>query len=197
MTIRFPLAVLALLFLAAPGVAGNKLVAQGRPVAVAKSALTVTPAREWNKLGARPGRDAETWTLDGDALNDLTFYGGIEHDKALFREVSKKRKPLPRFQSTMLLTDVPALLENSYRIALDTPLMTIDSVEPTIFAETRGVLFRYTFTRQDEEVVRSGEARAAIIAGRLYMITFEAPKTYFFPRDVDSFRSLAATAKLG
>lgn len=189
--------VAAALLIATPVVAGNKLIVQGQPVAVAKSPLTVTPDREWNKLGARPGRDAETWTLDGDGLNDLTFYGAVENDKTLFREVGKKNKPLPRFKSTMLLTDIPTLFENSYRIALDTPLMTIDSVEPATFAGSKGVRFRYTFTRQNEEVRRSGEAHAAIIGGRLYMMTFEAPITYFFARDVDSYRAMAATARLG
>lgn len=192
-----PLSLVAALLLATPVLAGNKLIVQGQPIAVAKSQLTVTPDREWNKLGARPGRDAETWTLDGDALNDLTFYGGVENGKTLFREVAKKTRPLPRFQSTMLLTDIPSLFENSYRIALDTPLMTIDSVEPTMFAGAKGVRFRYTFTRQNEEVRRSGEAQGAVIGGKLYMISFEAPTTHFFARDVGSFRTLAASAKLG
>ena len=47
---------------ASPALAGNSLVAQGRSVAVAKSPMTVAPDREWNKMGARPGRNSETWT---------------------------------------------------------------------------------------------------------------------------------------
>ncbi len=54
-------------------------------VAVAKSGLTVNPDREWNKMGARSGRNSETWTIDGDGLNDVTFYGGIANDSTLFR----------------------------------------------------------------------------------------------------------------
>src|SRR3546814_5965886 len=34
-------------------------------VKVAKSAMKVTPARGWNSLSIRPGKKAETWTLDG------------------------------------------------------------------------------------------------------------------------------------
>lgn len=180
---------------AVPAFAGNVLIAASKSVTVAKSALSVTPASEWNKLGARPGRNSESWTLDGDGLNDLTFYGGINTNTTLFREVSKKTKPLPRFSSTMLLTDVPALLENSYRIALDTPLMTIDSIEPITFAGSKGVRFTYSFTQQDN-VKRKGEATAAIVNGRLFMISFEAPTILYFDRDISRYRALVATARI-
>ena len=130
--LRFALIAPALaLAFATPVLAGNSLVVAGTPVAVAKSGLTVTPPAEWNRLGARRGRNAETWTLDGDTLNNLTFYGGIIDGQPIFREISKKAKPLPRFAATMLASDLPALFEQSYRIALDTALMEIEKVEPT------------------------------------------------------------------
>ncbi|MDF0489517.1 hypothetical protein PX554_15375 [Sphingomonas sp. H39-1-10] len=191
------LALTALLLSGAPAHAGNTLIAKAQAVAVAKSALTITPDREWNKMGARPGRNSETWTLDGDGLNDVTFYGGIETDRTLFREVNRRVKPLPRFSATMLLTDIPALLENSYLIALATPLMTIESVAPCTFAGAKGVTFTYRFTRPDEEVRRKGEGYAAIIAGKLYMATFEAPDIYYYDRDIAGFRALAASARIG
>lgn len=181
----------------APARAGNTLIAGGQPVSVAKSALTVTPSREWNRMGARPGRNSETWTLDGDGLNDVTFYGGIENDRTLFREINKHAKPLPRFSASMLLTDIPALLENSYRIALDTPLMTIDTVMPCTFVGAKGINFTYTFTRPDEEVRRKGEGYAAIVAGRLYMVTFEAPDIYYYDRDLAAYRAIVASARIG
>lgn len=190
------LAVAALIAVDTPAQAGNKLIVPGQAVAVAKSALTISPDREWNKMAARPGRNSETWTLDGDQLNDVTFYGGVVSDQTLFREVNKRVKPLPRFSSTMLLTDIPALLENSYRIALATPLMTIDSVAPGAFAGAKGVRFTYTFTLPDEEVRRKGEGVAAIIGGKLYMATFEAPEIYYYDRDIASYRAIVASARI-
>ncbi|MEG3124749.1 hypothetical protein [Sphingomonas sp. GB1N7] len=194
---KFGLALAAFAMMsAAPVLAGNKLIPQGMKVAVAKSGLTITPDREWNKMGARPGRSSETWTIDGDGLNDVTFYGGIENDKTLFREVNKRAKPLPRFASNMLLTDIPALFENSYSIALDTQLMKIDSVQPTMFLGAKGIKFSFTFSRLNEEVRRKGEASAAIIDGKLYMITFEAPDVYYFERDVPAYRAVVASATI-
>jgi hypothetical protein len=182
------------LLVAAPAIAGFKLMPAGVPVAVAKSGLTVKPSVPWNKLGARIGRQAESWTLDGLSLNDVTFYGGIVNDTTLFKEVDKTRRPLPRFSSTMLAPDIAQLFEGSYRVAVGTSLMSIDSMEPATFAGQQGFRFTYSFTVQNEEVKRLGEARGAIIGGKLYLITYEAPKIHYFDRDVAAFRALADSA---
>ncbi|GAA0664126.1 hypothetical protein FHT00_001132 [Sphingomonas insulae] len=187
---------IAAALISVPAIAGNKLIPAGTRIAVAKSTLTVQPASEWNKLGARPGRNAETWTLDGDALNDLTFYGGIDAGKPLFREADRKNRPLPTVSATMLITDIPALLESSYRIALGTAAMSIGTVEPVTFAGGKGVRFTYAFTRQGETLHRRGEGRGAMIGGRLYLITYEAPALYYFDRSVAAARQVADSARL-
>lgn len=188
------LLVAALVAVATPAVAGYKLMPAGTSVAVAKSGLTVTPSQPWNRLGGRVGRNAESWTLDGLTLNDVTFYGGITNNNTLFREVDKKNAPLPRFSSTMLIPDVIQLFEGSYRVANATSLMSIDSVEPATFAGAAGFRFTYSFTVQNEEVKRRGEAHGAIIGGSLYMVTYEAPVIRYFERDLEAYRKIAASA---
>jgi len=177
-----------------PAVAGNRLIEANAPVRAA-GAFAVTPARTWNKLGARPGRGAEVWTLDGPALNEITFYGAIETDRPIFREVDRRNRPLPRFSSTMLLTDIPTLLENSYRAGRGVSVYSSDRVEPTRFAGQNGVRFDYSFTDGDE-VRRRGEAYGAIMNGRLYLITFEAPVIYYFDGSVEAYRQVVDTATL-
>ncbi len=190
------LAALAVALITAPALAGYKLMPTGVAVSVAKSGLTVSPSKDWNRLGGRVGRNAESWTLDGLALNDLTFYGGIADNTTLFREVNKKDAPLPRFSSTMLIPDVVQLFEASYRVANGTSFMSIDSVAPASFAGNPGFRFTYNFTVQNEEVKRLGEARGAIIGGKLYMITFEAPVIFYFDRDVEAFRMIFDSASI-
>jgi hypothetical protein len=190
------LAALSVALIAAPGLAGYKLMPTGVAATVAKSGLTVSPSQDWNRLGGRVGRNAESWTLDGLALNDLTFYGGVANDTTLFREVNKKEAPLPRFSSTMLIPDVVQMFEASYRVANGTSLMSIDSVAPASFAGNPGFRFTYNFTVQNEEVKRLGEARGAIVGGKLYMITFEAPVIFYFDRDVAAFRKIADGASI-
>jgi hypothetical protein len=190
-------AMIAASLLAAPALAGYKLMPAGAPATVAKSGLQVTPSQPWNRLGGRIGRNAESWTLDGLSLNDMTFYGGIADNTTLFREVNKKDAPLPRFSATMLIPDVVQLFEGSYRVANGTSLMTIDTVEPAKFAGNPGFRFTYNFTVQNEEVKRNGEARGAIVGGKLYMITFEAPVIHYYAHDIEAFRKVADGAVIG
>jgi hypothetical protein len=174
--------------------AAGRLKPAGVAVAVARSGLTVSPDRAWSK-GARPGRLSESWTLDGLSINELTFYGGIADNTTLFREVSKSERPLPRFSKTMLMPDIVQLFESSYRVALTTPLFTVDSVEPAPFAGTDGFRFTYSFAVADE-VKRKGEARGAIIGGKLYMVTYEAPRIHYYDRDYASFVKIAESARI-
>ncbi|MFZ4747745.1 MAG: hypothetical protein ACOYLK_12765 [Sphingomonas sp.] len=188
---------IAALTLAAPALAGYKLMPAGKTQPVGKLGLSVTPPNDWNRLGAKIGRNAESWTLDGLSLNDLSFYAGIEEGKPLFREVDKKNRPLPKFTASMLPTDIVSLFEGSYRVAAGTSLFEIGKVEPVIFAGKPGVHFSYSFVQQGEEVRRNGEGTGAIIGGKLYLVTFEAPVIYYFDRDIARYRTLVGTARVG
>jgi hypothetical protein len=69
-------------------------------------------------------------------------------------------------------------------------------MEPAQFVGKQGIRFTYTFTKPDEDLPRLGEARAVIIDGTLYMITFEAPRLHYFDQSVQSFRQVADSANL-
>ncbi|MBY9061517.1 hypothetical protein K7957_01035 [Sphingomonas yunnanensis] len=49
--------------------------------------------------------------------------------------------------------------------------------------------------RQEDEVERHGEALATIRDKRLYWMSYEAPSIYYYTRDLESWRRLAATAR--
>lgn len=182
--------------LVATPVLAYKLVPSGKPVVVAKSALTVVPGIRWNRIQKRPGRLAESWTLDGGALNELTFYAGIAPGRALFREVNRRDRPLPRFAASMLAPDIVQLFESSYRLAGGSSLFTIGDVAPDTFAGHAGFRFAYSFVLEGENVRRGGEAHGAVIDGRLYLITFEAPELHYFGRNVGDYRAVVASARI-
>lgn len=186
---------LSLLVLPAPLAVAHKLRVAGEPVAVANSALMVTPPRDWNRLGGKAGENAERWTLDGAQLNDLTFYGGIAPGKPLVREPHRKKAPLPRFTQATLLAELPELLEGTYRTARTIGAFQLTDSAPAPFLGQPGVRFTYEFT-DDDQIVRKGEAIAAIVGGRLYMISFDAPRLHYFDRTIEDVRALVATAKL-
>lgn len=177
---------------------GYRLVEPGQSVAVAKSGLTVTAPAAWNRAGTLtgPGKRAELWTLDGPRLNEITFYGAIPDGKTLFREVDRRDRPLPRFSATMLPTDVATLFETSYRVASGTPLFELGELAPATFAGRPGFRFAYSYTLQGEEVRRKGEAAGAIVEGRLYLISYEAPEIFYFERDVDDYRRVVESARI-
>ncbi|MDF2496212.1 hypothetical protein [Sphingomonas sp.] len=168
---------------------------KGQAAKISGSILTVTPSRDWNKLGVSPGKKTETWTLDGEELNDVTFFAGIEPGKPLVREVSKKRKPLPKFTEGTLLLEVPELLEGTYRAAKDLATFTISGSQPDRFLGSDGI--RFTFDYVDNDALpRRGEGRAALINGLLYMAVFDAPRLNYYDRTLSDFRTLTDSAKL-
>jgi len=164
-------------------------------VDVAKSAMKVTPVRDWNSLSIRPGKKAETWTLDGEQLNDVTFYGGIAPGEPLIRETSKKHKPLPKFTSETLLVEIPELLEGTYRTEKGIGSFSVTNSKPGRFLGQDGIRFTYEYVDADN-LPRKGEARAALIKGQLYMATFDAPRLHYFEATLDDFHTLADSAAL-
>lgn len=168
---------------------------KGKPAQVAGSKLTVVPPRDWNQLTIRPGKHAETWTLDGEQLNDVTFFGDIAPGEPLVRERSKKREPLPKLTATTLLVEIPELLGSTYRAERGISKYNVVNSAPHRFLGQNGVRFAYEYTDVDN-LPRKGEAVAALVKGRLYMATFSAPRLHYYDRTLPDFRALAETASL-
>lgn len=186
----------AMLMLTASSALGNALISPGPRAGIAKSRLSATPDGEWNRLSRKDGKNVELWTLDGDSLNKVSFFGGVPVGEPLLREIDKKNRPLPKVTANMLITDIPALLEATYRSQFSVNQMEIADQEPAMLAGNKGIRFTYAFTRTDDEVQRKGEGIGAMVNGQLYLVIYEAPKLYYFDKDVDKFRKLAATLKL-
>jgi len=168
---------------------------KGRAVAVANSAMTVTPPRDWNQLSRRPGKKAETWTLDGEQLNDVTWYGDIAPGEPLVRERDKKRKPLPRISRDTLLVELPELLEATYRTDKGIGSFKVIASTPDRFLGGEGIRFSYEYVDNDN-LPRKGEARATLVKGHLYMATFDAPRLHYFDRLLADFHALTDSATL-
>jgi hypothetical protein len=173
----------------------HKLRVKGETVTVANYDIAVTPTRDWNRLSVRAGKNSETWTLDGEQLDDVTFYGSIEPGNALVRERRKKSDPLPKFTKGTLLIEIPELLEGTYRTHRDIASFKLLSTEPEKFLGHDGVVFTYEYTDADQ-LTRKGEAKAAIIRSKLYMMTFDAPRLHYYDQFIGDFRALANSATL-
>ena len=183
--------------IATPALAGPwNLVPASQPIAVAKSSLTVTPRSPWNRWKLRPSKKGEIWTQDGVSLNALTFSAGIMAGEPLYKERNKKDLPLPKFNPNMTAPDIVQMFEATNRILLKTSLFEVDNVEPAKLAGHDGVRFTYHYVVQDEEVRRKGEARAAIIGGKLYLIDYAAPAIHYFDTGIEEARAIMDSARL-
>lgn len=182
--------------LAAPAAAQWRLVEAGAPRAVVGGALIVTPTGEWNRSTQRPTKRTEIWTKDGTALGELDFWLGVKPGEPLFKEASRKKAPLPKFDANMLPTDLVEFFEDTARIVLGGSLFEVNYVRPATLAGHPGVEFEHTFTGADE-VARKGLVRGAIIAGRLYLINWDAPKLHYYDEHIDEVRAIMDGARLG
>ena len=175
--------------------AANGYREKNKAVTVANSSMTVTPSRDWNQLSAKPGKKAETWTLDGDQLNDVTWFAGIAPGEPLLREVSKKRKPLPKLTGQTLLVEIPELLEATYRSTKDIATFKVTGSAADRFLGQDGIRFTYEYVDNDN-LPRKGEARAILANHLLYMVTFDAPRLHFYDRSLQDFHALSDSAHL-
>ncbi len=160
------------------------------PVAVAKGTMMVTPTVDWNRSSMRPSRRSEAWTRDGVNLNELTFFGAIADGESILRQGWMVSEKLPRFKSDMLLTDIAELFEKTNRIVLQSPVFKMGKVEPARLGSHDGVRFSYSYAAQAEDIERKGEAVAAIVEGRLYMVNYVAPSLHYFDAGIGDVRTM-------
>lgn len=191
--------ILAAALVAAPlsqAVASWKLVSAAEPVKVAKSTMTVTPAEAWNRSTYRASKKGETWTLDGTGLNEVYFVAGLLPGEALYKDPNKKNNPLPLMGKNLQLTDIPEFYESSQRVAYNTSVYQVTGIEPVKFLGHDGVRFTFTFAVNDNPLQYKGVAQAAMIEGKLYLISFNAPELTYFDRDQAKAEAIIASATL-
>jgi hypothetical protein len=179
-----------------PAIAAWRLILANEEVSVGKSDLVVTPKANWNRWTSRPSLVGEIWTLDGVRLNELSFFAGVSDGDTLYYDSGNYDKSMPTFDSDMLQAEIVSFFEASNRLILDSSQFEVKKVEPAKLAGHDAVRFSYRYAAQGEGIMRIGEAVAAKIDKKLYMVNFVAPEIYYFGREIDSIRQLVASAKI-
>ncbi len=189
-------ATLLVVAIATPSFAAWRLILATEQVNVGKADLAVTPQQNWNRWTSRPSSVGEIWTLDGVRLNELSFFAGVGAGESLYFDQGLSEKGMPTYDPAMLQTDIVSFFESSNRLVLQSSQFEMKKVEPAKLAGHDGVRFSYRYAAQGDGIMRSGEAVAAKINQKLYLINFVAPEIYFFDRDIGSVRQLIASAKI-
>ncbi len=177
-----------------PALASWVTMPAAKEVKVAKGTIQVKPATDWNRSSMRPSRRSEAWTRDGINLNELTFFGAIEDGEPILRQGWATTEKLPRFKKDMLPTDIAELFEATNRMVLQSSVFKLGKVEPAKLGSHDGVRFGYTYAAQDEDIERRGEATAAIIDGRLYIVNYVAPALHYFDAYLPEVRGMIESA---
>lgn len=170
---------LACAVMATPALAGWKLMPAGKSADL--TGIVVTPQQDWNQASARPGKQGRAWTRDGFALNGLEFFAAVPSGQPLYRERSKKRNPMPKFDKAMLLPDLADFFERSLRVNYSVSDFAVLDSGPASLGGHSGLRLRYRYTLANDELVRLGEARLAVVKGKLYAANYYAPELHYFP----------------
>lgn len=181
-----PIVVLILAGLLLSGCAQATLVSGAAPVRVG-GAVAVPPVIGWSRFGQG---NTEVWTVDGPMLEQMRFMVGLtDGDRAIIppadadpltalRGVDRDRAP--RFREGMILPEVKEFFEGVLAFA-EAKRPQVTHVRPMAFAGHQGFAFDFSFTSR-EGLDFLGFARGTIHEGKLYLVTYQGTRLYYFDK---------------
>lgn len=168
-----------------------------KPVQVARGAMVVTPTIHWNRIprGRSDIYREENWTLNGPALDGLSFIGGLQHNERIVEQYRRADQKVPDFRSDMTPQEIVDMIESYYLIRGGSVSFDMTGLAPRPFLGQPGFQFDYR-RLAGNEVERQGRGVAAVINGRLYMALYDAARLHYFGAGVGEFERIANSARL-
>lgn len=163
-----------------------------------RMSLKVTDA--WNKIPGISGQPFDIWTQEGVTVDTLRFWVAIPDNGELIKLPSgwvaqgAKAARAPRFVVGMQPDQLVNLFEVLY--STDGSNVSVNKVEPTVFAGEKGVRFEFSMIRKSDDVQLRGVGWVAVKKNELFAATFVAPRLSFFPRLVGKAESVVKTAQI-
>jgi hypothetical protein len=190
--LRGVLAVALLSLLAA--CAAYQLVPSGK--ATVRNALAVEPGQSWSRVNFQvsPG-PLEMWTLNGPAIDSITFYMPVADGEALQKQPGSSNEPFPSFRSSMSPSEIVELYEATLRRSTGSALVEIRNLQPTRFAAGDGFRADTLHVGQDR-VRRKGVLIGTVKDKQLYLVHFQAPELHYYDRDVAEVEHVIASARI-
>jgi hypothetical protein len=158
--------------------------------------FSVTPDTPWNQASRRPGKQARAWTQDGFALNKIEFFSGIPKGGSFYKERSKKRNPMPKFDPSVLLPELAGYFERSFRAQYQVTDFTIVESRASVLAGQRALQVTYRYSLPNDELTRMGEVRLTVVDGKLYAMNFYAPELHYFEAGLPEVEDMMEGASL-
>ena len=169
-----------------------------KPNRVGDGNMVVTPPREWNRLPHSIFFDlseVEDWTLNGSALDGISFVTDLKDKKALVRQRRRDDRQVPEFRSNMTAPEIASMIESLFRVRGGSVDFATTNLSPRSFLGYPG--FQQDFEHLDsDEVRRKGRAVGAVVGGRLYLILFDATRMHYYDAALPDFEAVVASARL-
>ncbi|MEW5892665.1 MAG: hypothetical protein AB1697_05970 [Pseudomonadota bacterium] len=159
-----------------------------------KDQLSARLDSAWNKVALPNNGKSEFWTTDGVTLDSLVFYVGIAEGEPLAEQAGRQDKQQARFRANMPAHEVVELYGSV--ISEGGNSFKLDRLAPAVFLGGDGFRFEYTLLRKGDEVELKGVAYGAVRNGKLYLMTFQAPRLHYFKKHLGRVEAVAASLKL-
>ncbi|HEV2080271.1 MAG TPA: hypothetical protein VGR19_10320 [Allosphingosinicella sp.] len=168
-----------------------------RPQLIASGPMVVTPSMEWNRYprGRYDLDREENWTLNGPALDGISFISGLQNNRPIVYQRRKDDRKVPNFRADMTPQEIADMIESFYLIRGGSVSFDMTGLQPRTFMGHPGFQLDYRHLGGDE-VDRQGRAVGAVINGRLYLALFDAARLHYFPAALPEFERIVASAQL-
>ena len=153
-----------------------------------KDELSIVADARWNRVVPAPD-ETEIWTADGLALDTLAFY--IVADGETLGAASSP--DTPRWRRSMTPHDLVELYEAL--VTQEGSMFRLHRLAPAAFGGQRGFLFEHTTVTRDGPAL-GGLAYGAVSGGKLYLMSYTAPRSYYYEKHLPAVRAIAETARI-
>jgi hypothetical protein len=186
--------------LATAGCAATMARTKAGPVTINEE-LTVTLEEAWNqfvpgaqaRLPGPPGAH-QIWTVDGIPIDLLAFFVGVRDGERIDQQPADPGKPQLVFHEAMSPHELVALYEAL--VTQGGATFQLTRLAPTNFGGASGFRFEYLAHRRADGLPMAGIGYASVVNGRLYLIAYAAPKSYFFARHLARVEAVASSARI-
>jgi len=163
--------------------------------------LTFTLDAGWNRfesgmlvLFQAPGA-TEIWTREGFSLDVLAFYAGIGDGEEIGRALPRSTKKMPVFRAKMAPQEILEAFEAV--VTQDGSSFQLGKLEPAKFGGWDGFRYEYTLKRKGDSLQFNGVGYGAVANGKLYLMSYSAPRTYYYGKLLPGVEAVAKTASIG
>jgi len=136
----------------------------------------------------------EIWTADGVPLDVIAFFVGVGEGQTLGEPLPQREKKLPSFRATMSPHEIVELYEAL--ATQDGSAFKLTRLAPAQFAGVQGFRFEHVLTTKRDSLQLRGIAYGAVVNGGLYLLSYTAPRSYYFSKHLPGFEAIARSAQI-